>query len=88
MRYLFSYDLRKPGQDYKKLYDELERMDAVRVLASQWVIRRFNTTCVGLRDHYKQFVDENDGLLFVEIDGDGWAGWSLTNKISEIPKEA
>ena len=86
MRYLLSYDLLKPGQDYEKLYDELASMDAQRVLQSQWVFRRFKTSATGLRDHYRQFIDGNDRLLIVAIDSDDWSGWNLINKISEIPK--
>ena len=84
MRYVISYDLLKPGQNYEKLWAELERFKAKRVLESQWVIRRSNTTAKNLRDHFKEFVDANDRLLIVCIDDSDWAGRNLRTKISSV----
>ena len=84
MKYMISYDLVAPGKDYQTLYDELENLNAKRVLKSQWVLNRFNTTPTGLRDHFRGFIDSNDRLLIVEINGDGWSGWNLISKISEM----
>ena len=84
MKYMISYDLVTPGKDYQTLYDELEEFSAKRVLESQWVFNRINTTPAGLRDHFRGFIDSNDRLLIVEIDGDGWAGLNLISKINEM----
>jgi len=35
-RYLVSYDLRQPGQEYPALIKRLEDLGAVRILKSQW----------------------------------------------------
>ena len=83
-KYMISYDLKVPGQDYQTLYDELKNIDAKRVLASQWVFNRANTTASGLRDYFRSFLDSNDRLLIVEINGTGWAGWNLISKINQM----
>ena len=84
MKYLLSYDLNKPGQNYQKLWTELAEFDAKRILESQWAFRRINTSAAGLRDHFKQFIDNNDRLLVVSLDSDDWAGWRLMHKISTL----
>lgn len=68
--YLLSYDLRKQ-RDYQKLYDELKKFEAIRVLESEWTFKRVNTACVGLRDYFRTFIDEDDGLIVMEIND--WA---------------
>jgi len=69
--YFLEYDLRKQ-RDYQKLYDELARFDAVRVLKSLWCFKRFNTTSEALRNHFSQFIDVDDGLIVAE-GTDNWA---------------
>jgi len=64
--YFLSYDLRKQ-QDYQKLYDELNKFNAVRMLESQWCFKRVNTSAKGLREHFKKFIDSDDGLSVSEV---------------------
>lgn len=59
--YFLDYDLRKQ-RNYQALYDELARFKAVRMLESSWCFNRVNTTATGLRDHFRQFIDSDDGL--------------------------
>lgn len=63
--YFITYDLRKDS-DYQELYDELDRFNAARVFESTWCFNRINTNASKLRDHFKQFIDSNDGLLLDE----------------------
>lgn len=72
--YLVSYDLRKEGRDYQKLYDELEKFDAVRILESVWCFKRNYTPCVALRDYFKRFIDSNDGIIVTEV-----SNWATCN---------
>jgi hypothetical protein len=60
--YFLTYDLRK-SRNYQSLYDELSSFNAVRILESTWCFNRFNTTASGLRDHFKKFIDEDDGVI-------------------------
>jgi CRISPR associated protein Cas2 len=71
--YFISYDLRK-NRDYQKLYDALKAFKAVRILESQWCFNRINTSAAGLRDHFKQFIDSDDGLSVAEVTD--WATWN------------
>jgi hypothetical protein len=64
--YFLDYDLRK-ARNYQMLYDELATFKAVRVLESSWCFNRFSTNCAGLRDHFQQFIDADDGLSVVEV---------------------
>ena len=77
--YFLDYDLRKQ-RNYQQLYDELERFNAVRMLESSWCFNRINTTAANLRDHFKQFIDGDDGLVVSEVTN--WA----TQGVLKTPK--
>jgi hypothetical protein len=79
--YFLTYDLRRE-KDYQKLYDELSKFNAVRVLKSTWCFNRENTNPVGLRDHFKQFIDSDDGLLVDE--STNWATWKAEKTPNEL----
>ena len=72
-RYLISYDLDKPGQDYPRLIGELERLGAVRILYSEWILQS-TSSAVQIRDWLKSFIDGNDMLLVVALTGE--AAWT------------
>lgn len=66
VRYLVSYDLVK-NKDYTKLWEALKAIGAVRVLDSEWVVRRAGTTPKGLADYLIQFMDGDDRILVTEL---------------------
>ncbi len=74
MRFLITYDLRKPGQDYQPLWDALGGLGAVRLLESVWYVSG-NYTSLQLRDYLWKFMDANDLLLVVRFDD--WAGVTM-----------
>lgn len=82
--YLISYDLDKPGQDYPRIIQELERLRAVKILYSEWIFRS-DSSAEQIRDHLKGFVDSNDMLLVVTLTGE--AAWTslmvTTDKFKE-----
>jgi len=78
--FILSYDLRNQ-RNYQALYDELESFGAVRVLESCWCFNRINTTTAGLRDHFSQFIDSDDGLFVSEVSS--WA----SRKTDGTPKD-
>ena len=84
MRYVVSYDLGKPVQNYQELWDALDKLGAKRALQSQWCLRHNNTTAARLRDYFWRFMDSDDRLLVNSIDGVDWAGMNLINKISNM----
>jgi hypothetical protein len=78
-RYLISYDLDKPGQNYTPLIKELERLGAGRILYSEWVWQS-TSTAAEIRDHLKSFVDANDMLLVVALTGEAaWTSLMVSN---------
>jgi hypothetical protein len=84
-KYLISYDLDKPGQDYPRLIKELERLGATRVLYSEWVWQS-TSTAVEIRDYLKSFIDSNDMLLVVALTGE--AAWTSLLVSSDTFKQA
>lgn len=72
--FFLDYDLRKQ-RNYQGLYDELTRFKAVRMLESSWCFNRVNTSATDLRDHFKQFIDADDGLWVAEVTD--WATYKV-----------
>jgi hypothetical protein len=80
-RFLITYDLLRPGQNYEKLFPALQRIGAVRVLYSTWVVRG-NWSAKQLCDYVYQVVDANDRILVTEM-GD-WAAWNAMADINKV----
>jgi CRISPR associated protein Cas2 len=78
--FFLSYDLRK-GRDYQKMYDELAKYKAVRVLESLWCFNSASTAAT-LRDHFKGFIDSDDGLAIIEISD--WATWNANGTPQDL----
>lgn len=79
MRYVISYDLNAPEtiNDYKKLTAALKELGAQKILYSQWVVRRYQTTAENLAKHCWQFMDANDRLLVTSLDSADWYSFNL-----------
>lgn len=80
MLFFIDYDLRKQ-RNYQTLYDELAKFNAIRVLESTWCFERVETDAKNLRDHFRQFIDSDDGLCVTQVKA--WA----TQKALATPKE-
>ena len=72
--YFLSYDLIK-AKDYQKLYDELVKFKAKRVLESVWCFKYESGKSSDLRDHFAKFIDADDRLLVIQ--SSGWASRNL-----------
>jgi hypothetical protein len=71
--------LDKPGQDYSRLINELERLGGIKILYSEWIIRS-NASASALRDHLRAFIDGNDMLLVVALTGEAaWTSLMVSN---------
>lgn len=79
-RFLVSYDLLSPGRDYNALTSALKALGASRVLLSQWVLKG-NYTALQLRDHLRQYIDQNDRLLVNDFSD--WASWGAMVDINK-----
>lgn len=84
MRYVISYDLRQPGQDYDLLIDQLRQFGARRLLQSQWIVRWDGATAATIRNIITQYIDANDRLLVTCLDSDDWAGRNLMVDPNEV----
>ena len=70
--YFVSYDLRKPGQQYSRLWARLEAAGAQRALESLWVLRSpYNS--VAIREDLSRFIDSNDRIFVAEMVASNWA---------------
>src|ERR1700693_4456144 len=83
--YLISYDLRNHATfgQYETLIAELERLGARRVLLSEWIVKRTETSAV-LRDHLKGFIHATDRLLVTEVSTTNWASWNIMININDV----
>lgn len=63
--YSITYQLNKE-KDYLKLWDELERLSAVKVQNSHYFVNLDNTT-TEVKDHFAAFVDDDDMLMVVKF---------------------
>jgi len=66
MLHWISYDLDKPGQDYKDLIARLEGLQAVRILKSDWLLENDAST-KAVRDDLMRFMDSNDRIMVSEV---------------------
>ena len=79
--YFITYDLRN-DRDYQKLYDELKLYNAINVLESTWCFKKANTNASDLRDHFKKFIDPDDGILINE--SSNWATYNTNNTPKDL----
>lgn len=73
-QYLICCDLRKE-RDYQPFFKELTALRAVRILESLWCVSSLGSSPAGLRNHFRQFIDADDGLFVASMDE--WASWSV-----------
>lgn len=81
--FFLEYDLRKPNRDYQSLYEELGEFGAVQILESLWCFNRVNTDAQGLRDHFSQFIDKNDGVIVSQVSD--WASIGTNAVPHDLP---
>ena len=65
-QFFLSYDLRE-SRDYQPLHAELKKFGAVRILESIWSFNCLNASAETLLTHFKNFIDNDDGLVMSEV---------------------
>ena len=79
MVYVVSYDLRKPGQDYKGLFNELQASpNWWHYLESTWLIAT-SEDANQLYNRLASHLDQGDSILIIQA-GTAMQGW--------LPREA
>ena len=69
MKYMICYDLADPeSDDYEKLYEELDRLDAEPILESQWMIDIRAADANKVKRHFMKLIDKDDSLLIIPFD--------------------
>lgn len=74
--FLISYDLRKPGRNYARLYELLQgTWKAQRVAESLWLANLVGPAQT-VRDFIRNVLDMNDRVVVIEVPhGADWATW-------------
>lgn len=74
-KYLITYDLNKPGQNYSELYSAIKQQGAwIHPLESVWFVKSAKSA-VELRDTLKTHLDGSD-QLFVSV-VTNWGSWNM-----------
>jgi len=66
MLHWISYDLDKPGQDYKDLIARLKELKAVRILKSDCLLEN-KAEPEAVRNDLQRFLDANDRIMVSEV---------------------
>lgn len=76
---LITYDLKKPGQKYEQLHENIKALGTWwHYLDSTWIVVT-SLTPSQVFDMLKPSVDADDRVLVVNISDDSYSGW-LTQK--------
>lgn len=77
---LVTYDLKRPGQDYKAVHEAIKSCGSSwwHYLESTWLVESYQTADE-IAAKVRQHIDQNDRLLVIGVTADS-AGW--------LPKDA
>jgi len=74
-KFLITYDLNIPGQNYDSLFKAIESLGETRHgMQNAWFLKS-NSTSSEIRDYLRKFIDSNDRLFVCETTG--WASYNL-----------
>lgn len=67
-KFIVTYDLNKPGQDYKDLYSAFEQYDSRRVCKSSWIIKTNDSIdAQSIFNELIKNIDEGDVVFIAPI---------------------
>ena len=79
---LVLYDLMAPGKDYTRLHDYLKSFSNwAHPLNSVYLVKT-SMTASQVRDGVRQHTDTNDRTFILNVTGDNWASWNLTQEVA------
>ena len=74
-----------PGRDYTKLHDAIRSYGTwAHALESVWIVSA-NSDAAAIRDYLSEFMDSNDRLVVVRLQGD-WATFNVNLKVANWMK--
>jgi len=66
MKYLITYDLNRPGQDYEDLINAIKVYENIHVMQSVWFIST-DEKAEEIYQYFKNYLDKNDNIFICEI---------------------
>ncbi|CAH1658000.1 CRISPR-associated endoribonuclease Cas2 [Hyphomicrobiales bacterium] len=63
--FVVSYDL-QDEKDYPELWEEMDRLKAVKCLLSMYLVE-LNSTAKDVREHLSSYIDQDDRLMVIEF---------------------
>ncbi|MEB3790114.1 hypothetical protein [Acinetobacter sp. IK40] len=81
--YSVTYDLIK-SKDYTKMIDGIKKVSVdnwARPTKSQWIITS-TKTAEQVKDFLKDYMDSDDILFVIEVNGDRWAASNIPNDVT------
>lgn len=76
-KFLITYDLKKPGQNYPKLFEQIKRLgNAFHCMQNTWLLKSDMSSMEILR-HLENQVDGGDSVFVVQIAD--WASLNVAN---------
>lgn len=77
-KYLITYDLKKPGQNYSQLYDAIKALGPWwHYMSSTWIIKSDIFTANDISHRLIPYIDRVDNLLIVKISIHDMQGYCL-----------
>ncbi len=78
-KYIVTYDLCSPGQNYDGLITKIESFNHTKIAKSAWVITS-SKTAIEIRDILEHYIDDNDVLFVAALTGE--AAWHGLTKVA------
>jgi hypothetical protein len=73
--YLVTYDLKKPGQDYKDLHEAIKGCGTWwHYLESTWLLKT-SLTATQIFERLQPYLDSNDRILIIRVTPNDKSGW-------------
>lgn len=80
--FFLTYDLRN-RRDYKTLYDELNKLNAVRILESTWCFKLQDTiTAETVCNHFQNYIDKDDAIMVSQVID--WASYNTDGHPNQL----
>ncbi|GAA4798760.1 hypothetical protein [Rothia endophytica] len=77
-----NYDLNKTGQNYEALIAYLKSHNGwAKPLKSSFFVNT-SLSAAELRTEIKKYIDTNDDVVVVNVDGQSWATYGLSEKLN------
>jgi hypothetical protein len=82
-----NYDLNKTGQNYDELIKYLKSHQSwAKPLKSSFLVK--TSLGVGeLRDGIQKYIDSNDDVLVINVDGRSWASYGISSEVTDWMKQ-